>query len=135
MMVRSSRRHTRFSIRLLAVITGELKAKVDRIWDAFWSGGIANPLEVMEQITYLRRRSRPDVRGPALVALACNLHPRRATKGLRSPAAKFDGPDFVYDTDPMASLSDNQGLSAVRAFDPTACRGRANHVPGGRYAQ
>jgi type I restriction enzyme M protein len=35
------------------VITGELKAKVDRIWDAFWSGGIANPLEVMEQITYL----------------------------------------------------------------------------------
>jgi type I restriction enzyme M protein len=36
-----------------AMITGELKAKVDRIWDAFWSGGIANPLEVMEQITYL----------------------------------------------------------------------------------
>lgn len=35
------------------VITGELKGKVDRIWDAFWSGGIANPLEVMEQITYL----------------------------------------------------------------------------------
>jgi type I restriction enzyme M protein len=35
------------------VITGELKASVDRIWDAFWSGGIANPLEVMEQITYL----------------------------------------------------------------------------------
>lgn len=35
------------------MITGELKAKVDRIWDAFWSGGIANPLDVMEQITYL----------------------------------------------------------------------------------
>lgn len=35
------------------MITGELKASVDRIWDAFWSGGIANPLEVMEQITYL----------------------------------------------------------------------------------
>ena len=30
-----------------------MKAKVDRIWDAFWLGGIANPLEVMEQITYL----------------------------------------------------------------------------------
>jgi len=26
---------------------------VDRVWDAFWSGGIANPLEVIEQITYL----------------------------------------------------------------------------------
>jgi type I restriction enzyme M protein len=35
------------------MITGNLKARVDRIWDAFWSGGIANPLEVMEQITYL----------------------------------------------------------------------------------
>ncbi len=35
------------------MMTGELRAKVDRIWDAFWSGGIANPLEVMEQITYL----------------------------------------------------------------------------------
>jgi type I restriction enzyme M protein len=30
-----------------------LKSKVDRVWDAFWSGGISNPLEVIEQITYL----------------------------------------------------------------------------------
>ena len=35
------------------VITGVLKNKVDRVWDAFWSGGISNPLEVIEQITYL----------------------------------------------------------------------------------
>jgi len=35
------------------VITGELKQQVDRVWDAFWSGGISNPLEVIEQITYL----------------------------------------------------------------------------------
>jgi len=35
------------------MITGELKNKIDRIWDTFWSGGIANPLEVIEQITYL----------------------------------------------------------------------------------
>ncbi len=35
------------------MITGDLKNKIDRIWDAFWTGGIANPLEVMEQITYL----------------------------------------------------------------------------------
>jgi type I restriction enzyme M protein len=35
------------------MLTGELKAKVDRIWDGFWSGGISNPLEVIEQITYL----------------------------------------------------------------------------------
>lgn len=35
------------------MITGEIKSQVDRIWDAFWSGGISNPLEVIEQITYL----------------------------------------------------------------------------------
>ena len=35
------------------MITGELRSKIDRIWDAFWSGGISNPLEVIEQITYL----------------------------------------------------------------------------------
>lgn len=35
------------------MITGELKSTIDRIWDAFWSGGISNPLEVIEQITYL----------------------------------------------------------------------------------
>ena len=38
---------------LARVITGELKSKIDRIWDAFWSGGISNPIEVIEQITYL----------------------------------------------------------------------------------
>ena len=35
------------------MITGELKSRIDRVWDAFWSGGISNPLEVIEQITYL----------------------------------------------------------------------------------
>lgn len=30
-----------------------MKSKVNEVWDAFWTGGIANPLEVMEQITYL----------------------------------------------------------------------------------
>ena len=34
------------------MITGEVKAKV-RIWDTMWSGGISNPLFVIEQLTYL----------------------------------------------------------------------------------
>jgi type I restriction enzyme M protein len=44
------------------VITGELKGKIDRVWDAFWSGGISNPLEVIEQITYLLFIRRLDER-------------------------------------------------------------------------
>jgi type I restriction enzyme M protein len=35
------------------MITGEIKSKVDRIWDTLWSGGISNPLTVIEQLTYL----------------------------------------------------------------------------------
>ena len=35
------------------MLTGDLKSKIDQIWNAFWSGGIANPIEVIEQITYL----------------------------------------------------------------------------------
>ena len=35
------------------MITGELKNKVDSIWNVFWSGGLTNPLDVIEQITYL----------------------------------------------------------------------------------
>jgi type I restriction enzyme M protein len=36
-----------------SVLTGELRNKIDQIWNAFWSGGITNPLEVLEQLTYL----------------------------------------------------------------------------------
>jgi type I restriction enzyme M protein len=32
------------------MITGELENEVERVWDAFWSGGISNRLEVIEQI-------------------------------------------------------------------------------------
>jgi type I restriction enzyme M protein len=35
------------------MLTGEIRSQIDAIWNAFWSGGIANPLEVIEQITYL----------------------------------------------------------------------------------
>ena len=35
------------------MITGELKSKVDSIWDTIWTGGITSPITVLEQITYL----------------------------------------------------------------------------------
>ncbi len=35
------------------MLTGDIKAQIDKIWDSFWSGGISNPLEVIEQMTYL----------------------------------------------------------------------------------
>ena len=35
------------------MITGEIKNRIDKIWDTFWTGGITNSLTVLEQMTYL----------------------------------------------------------------------------------
>lgn len=35
------------------MITGELKSKIDKIWDTIWTGGITSPTTTLEQITYL----------------------------------------------------------------------------------
>lgn len=42
------------------MLTGELKSQVDNVWNSFWSGGISNPLKVIEQITYLLFLKRLD---------------------------------------------------------------------------
>ena len=35
------------------MVTGELKSKIDSLWEIFWTGGLTNPLDVIEQMTYL----------------------------------------------------------------------------------
>lgn len=35
------------------LLTGEIRRQIDDIWNDFWSGGVSNPLSVIEQITYL----------------------------------------------------------------------------------
>lgn len=55
------------------MITGELKSKVDRIWDTMWSGGISNSLSVIEQLTYLLFIKRLD-----------ELHTLRERKAVRT---------------------------------------------------
>lgn len=35
------------------MMTGELKSKIEKIWDIFWSSGMTNPLTIVEQVTYL----------------------------------------------------------------------------------
>ena len=36
-----------------SMITGELKNKIDGLWGIFWTGGLTNPLDVIEQMTYM----------------------------------------------------------------------------------
>ncbi|PQO30222.1 hypothetical protein DTL21_22905 [Bremerella cremea] len=42
------------------MITGTVKSQVDKIWNAFWSGGISHGLTVIEQVTYLLFARRLD---------------------------------------------------------------------------
>ena len=59
------------------MITGNIKNQVDQIWNAFWTGGISNPLEVIEQITYLLFTKRLD-----------DLHTLEEAKANRSQTRK-----------------------------------------------
>jgi type I restriction enzyme M protein len=64
------------------MMTGDIKSKIDAVWNAFWAGGIANPLEVIEQITYLLFLRRLDDRARfdgAFLALRITLHRCDAT--------------------------------------------------------
>ncbi len=42
------------------MLTPAIRSKVDQLWDRFWSGGIANPLTAIEQISYLLFMRRLD---------------------------------------------------------------------------
>ena len=42
------------------MLTGELRSQIDGIWNSFSSGGISNPLELMEQLTCLLFLKRLD---------------------------------------------------------------------------
>jgi type I restriction enzyme M protein len=44
------------------MINGQLRSKIDKLWDDFWSGGISNPLTVIEQISFLMFARLLDIR-------------------------------------------------------------------------
>ena len=69
------------------MITGGLRSKVDSIWDTMWSGGISNPLSVLEQLTYLLFIKRLD-----------ELHTLRERKAARTKKP-IEDPIFTSDQD------------------------------------
>lgn len=87
------------------MITGELRSQVDRVWDAFWSGGISNPMEVMEQITYLLFLRRLD-----------DFHTLEENKSIRlkQPMAKRIFPEG---NDPRGVPYDNFRWSRFKHFE------------------
>jgi len=84
------------------MITGELKSKVDAIWDAMWSGGIANPMQVVEQLTYLLFIKRLD-----------ELHTLREKKASRLGTA-IEDPVFPDEQDADAIFELVKEVSQVK---------------------
>ena len=37
------------------MLTGEIRSQIDSIWNDFWSGGVSNPLSVIEQMAMVQR--------------------------------------------------------------------------------
>jgi type I restriction enzyme M protein len=65
------------------MLTATLRSKVDSLWDKFWSGGIANPLTAIEQISYLLFMRRLD---------AQDLKAKEDAEWLKRPyKSAFDG--------------------------------------------
>ena len=89
------------------MLTGELRSQIDSVWNAFWSGGISNPLEVMEQITYLLFIRRLD-----------DAHTLAESKALvlKKPIAN---PIFPAGKDPKGRSFDDLRWSRFKNFSPT----------------
>ena len=78
------------------MLPGEIKSQINAVWNDFWSGGISNPLEVMEQLTYLlfikrldelhtlaERKAHRTRRPRSSVPSSRQERPRRAGSALR----------------------------------------------------
>ena len=88
------------------MITGELKSRIDRIWDTFWSGGISNPLEVIEQITYLLFLKRLD-----------DLHTLEENKAARLRLRKLERRVFPEGKDPKKRAYEDCRWSRFKHFE------------------
>ena len=90
------------------MLTGEIRNKVDKLWEAFWTGGIANPLTVIEQISYLLFIKRLD-----------DMNMRQAT---RSSSTEGDSETRTHSLTPPASAGPTTSTagSADNSFFATA---------------
>jgi type I restriction enzyme M protein len=88
------------------MLTGEIRRQIDSIWDDFWSGGVSNPLSVIEQITYLLFIKRLDE--------LQTLEEKRALV-LKKP---LERPTFPDGSDPDGRPYRDLRWSVFKSFEP-----------------
>ena len=87
------------------MLTGPIRNQVDQIWNAFWSGGVSNPLAVIEQITYLLFIKRLD-----------DLHTLEENKA-RTLNRPMDRRIFPEGSDPKGKPYEDLRWSRFKNFD------------------
>ena len=104
------------------MITGELKSQVDKIWEAFWTGGISNPISVIEQFTYLlfiRRLDEEQLKKEKKAALVGIPMKKvlftEVQKPLRWNQFKNEDPETMFEP-PFTDQSD-QGIMGIFTED------------------
>lgn len=110
------------------MLTGALKSQIDRIWNAFWTGGVSNPISVVEQLSYLLFMKRLD-----------DLHTLAEKKANRS-GKPIENPIFAPDKDHLRwskfkSLEAGEMLTLVQqeAFPEIKKMGGGPHTAFARY--
>jgi type I restriction enzyme M protein len=97
------------------MLTGELRNQIDSIWNDFWSGGIANPLQVIEQITYLifikRLDEMQELEERRSITLGTPLERRIFPEG-------YDGRAKPGDPDQRGEPYENLRWSRFKHFEP-----------------
>lgn len=88
------------------MLTGTIRTSIDQIWNAFWSGGVSNPLSVIEQLTFLLFIKRLD-----------EIHTREESKAemLSTPMERRIFPDGA---DAKGEAYDNLRWSRFKNFEP-----------------
>lgn len=107
------------------MITGELKSKIDKIWNDFWTGGIANPLTVIEQFTYLifikqldDKQNRMEKQASLLGVPMDNPIYAERLKPLRWSSFKHKDPEVLFDlfTKPQRDLDDLTAFDFIKTI-------------------
>jgi type I restriction enzyme M protein len=88
------------------MLTGDIRRQIDSIWDDFWSGGVSNPLSVIEQITYLLFIKRLDE--------LQTLEEKKALVLRRS----LENPTFPEGSDPDGRPYSDFRWSVFKSFEP-----------------
>lgn len=70
------------------MITGQLRSKIDKLWEEFWTGGITNPLTVIEQISFLMFARLLDMRESTEEKKWSRKHPGKPFPGVYFPRNK-----------------------------------------------